>query len=167
MNYMKQFRISLVLAFLIFTAGKTHAETTNQWGSPVFGTQLSISLSNSVITAGSEVLLFCSITNLSTNNVCFTKTDSRGMYEVFLLDDLGQSIEINNPANVGDVSLRMGGVRPGESFKCPVPLVFNDIINPGHYKIIAKQKIFLLKNFDHKNMIHGELVSNSLDVNVN
>jgi hypothetical protein len=163
---MKQFRISLVLAFLIFTAGKTHAETTNQWGSPVFGTQLSISLSNSVITAGSQVLLFCSITNLSTNNVCFTKTDSRGMYDVFLIDDLGQSIEINNPANVGDVSLRIGGVRPGESFECPVPLVFNDTINPGHYKIIVKQRIFLIKNFGFKNIVRSELISNSLDLQI-
>jgi hypothetical protein len=161
---MKQFRISLVLALLFFTAGKTHAETTNQWGSPVFGAQLSISLSNSIVTTSSKVLLFCSITNLSTNNVYFFQTDSRGMYEVILIDDLGRSIEINNPANVGDSFLRMGGVRSGESFECPVPLVFNDTINPGHYKIIAKQKIFLIKNFDRKNMIRGELVSNSLDI---
>lgn len=163
---MNHFRISLVLALLLFTYNKTYAGTTNQWRSLVFGAQLSISLSNSTITAGSKVLLFCSITNLSTNDVCFTKTDSRGMYEVILIDDLRQSIEINNPADVGDSSLRMGRVRLGESFECPVPLVFNDTIHPGHYKIIAKQKIFLIKNFDRANMIRGELISNSLDVQI-
>ena len=53
---MKQIKIShLVLVF--FFANETYAETTNQLGSPVFGAQLSISVSNNVIVAGSLIRL--------------------------------------------------------------------------------------------------------------
>lgn len=162
---MKQSKISYVV-FLLFLsiASKTCSQSTNQWGSPVFGTQLSISVSNNVIAPGSNVVLHCIAKNVSTNNVCFLQTDSRGMYEVALIDDSGESIELNNPANVGDTSGKMGGVNSGESVECSLPLLFDGKIKSGHYRIVAGQRIFLIKNFDRKNMTQARLISNSLDV---
>ena len=167
MNYMKQYKIShLVLAFLLFAANKTYSETTNQLGRLAFGDQLSISLSNNVIAAGSKALLQCLTKNFSTNVVCFIQTESRGMYEVILIDDSGKSIEINNPANVGDSSERMGGVRSGESFECPVLLLFDDKIKPGHYKVIAKQRVYIFRKPDRQDIQRGELTSNLLEIEV-
>jgi hypothetical protein len=156
----------LFLMLLLALTAKAYSETTNQWEAAVFGARLSIVLTNDVLAVGSKVLLTCITTNHSTNNVCFIQTESRGMYEVVLIDDSGKSIELNNPANVGDSSERMGGVRVDESFECPVPLLFDEKIKPGHYRLVAKQKVFLIKNFDRKNAIRGELISNPLDVEV-
>jgi len=160
--------LNLLLMFSISLAAKSYAETTNQWGAAVFGTRLSIVLTNNVLPAGSKVLLSCITTNCSTNNVYFVRTESRGMYEVDLLDDSEKRIELNNPANAGDTSDRWGGVAAGKSFECPVPLLFDKTLKPGHYRLVARQEIYLKKNPGRKNLIYGQgkLVSNQLDIEV-
>ena len=163
---MKQLRIfSLLLALSTASAVRTYAGT-NQWGGEVFGARLSIALTNNIFPIGSRILLTCITTNFSTNNVCFIRTESRGMYEVSLIDNKGEIVEINNPDDAGDSSEKMGGVKSGESFECPIPLLFDGKVQAGHYKLIAKQRVFLIKDIDRKNAPRGELVSNPLDIEV-
>jgi hypothetical protein len=154
------------LALFLFVANKTYSETTNQWGSPVFGAQLSISVSNNVIATGSKVFLHCLTTNFSTNGVCFIQTASRGMYEVSIIHASGKSFELNNPVNAGDNSDRWNKIDRDESFECIVPLLFDKKIEPGSYKIVAKQKIYVFRKPNRQDIQGGELVSNSLDVQV-
>jgi hypothetical protein len=164
---MKRLKIFfLLLTSLVALATETHSETTNQWGDAVFGARLSIAVTNSIIPAGSKVILNCVTKIFSTNTVCFVRTEWHGMYEVVLIDDSGNSIELNDPANAGDSMETMGGVRPDESFEISIPLLFDKKIKLGHYRLVAKQRVFLIKNFDRKNAIRGELVSNPLDVQV-
>jgi hypothetical protein len=156
----------VVLATLFLMFGKSYSQTTNQWGDAVFGLRLSIAMTNNACTIGSKIFITCITTNYFTNTVYFVQTESRGIYEVVLIDDSGKSIELNNPKNVGDGSEKMKGVKPGESFQCPAPLLLDEKIKSGHYRVIAKQKVYLVKNIDRKNMIQGELVSNPLELTV-
>lgn len=111
-------------------------------------------------------MLNCVTKNYSTNIVSFVQTEWHGMYEIVLIDDFGKTIKLNDPANACDSMVRMGGVKPSESFECPIQLLFDKKITPGHYRLVANQKVYLIKNFDRKNMIHGELISNKLDVQI-
>ncbi len=88
------------------------------------------------------------------------------MYEVFLIGASGKSFKINGLENGGDTSDRGRKIASGESFECVVPIPLDKKMARGSYKMVAKQKIFILKNFDRKNATHGELVSNLIDVQV-
>jgi hypothetical protein len=156
----------LAFTLLIIFAYEAYSEVTNQWGSPVFGAQLSISVSNNVISVGSKILLFCVTTNCSTNGICFTRSEAREMYEVSIINASGKIFELNDPDNAGNHSEKGGKINPSESFKCPVPLHFDERIEPGNYKIIAKQKIYLFRKPDRQDIQRGELASNFIDVRV-
>ncbi len=164
---MKQFKIApLVLAFLLFVVNTTYSQTTNEWGNPVLGAQLSISISNNIIPIGSTVFLQCLSTNFSTNGVCFTRTDSRWMYEVSIINSSGKSFVLTGPEFADDSSDRRHKINQGESYGCLVPLVFDRKIGSGSYKIIAKQDIFLFRNANNKSTQRGQLISNPLNIEV-
>lgn len=164
---MKQLKIlCLLLASLVALASKAHSEATNQFGSPVFGAQLSVSVSNNVIMAGSKIFLHCLIRNSSTNDVIFMLTDTRLMYEVSLIDDSGKNFELNNPDNYDGDHIMNSKVSPGESREYYVPLMLNVKIKPGNYKIVAKQRIHIFRKPDRQGIQRGELVSNKLDVQI-
>jgi SUMO ligase MMS21 Smc5/6 complex component len=162
----KNIMFTFAITVLTLISANAYSQSTNQWGKPVWGGQLSISLTNLVIFANSKINLQCVITNGSTNNICFIQTDSRGVFKVVLVDDVGQTTIINDPINAPDSSEKMGGVRFGESVSGSVPLLFNDKIKTGHYRIIAKQVIYLVVDFNRKNMSREELVSNPIDVQI-
>jgi hypothetical protein len=164
---MKQFKILfLISVLLLLTIGKIYSQTTNQWGNPDLGAKLSISLSNEVVTSGSTIFLHCLSKNFSTNYVCFIQTDPKGMYEVFVENTSGKSFKINGLENGDDTSDRGRGIAFGESYECVVPIPLDRKIKPGNYKIVAKQKIYIFKKPDRKEIQRGEVVSNSLDVQI-
>jgi hypothetical protein len=157
----------LALATAIVTAPNASCATANHLANVEFGASLEISLTNEIVATNASILLDCTTKNSSTNTVCYVQTDSRGMYEVVLIDDLGKISILNNPTNAPDSSSRMGGVQPGKTSEVDVPLQFDGKIAPGHYKLVAKQKIFLIKDYDRINMERGELISNSIDLRLN
>ena len=159
-----KFIILAICTFLLFRS--TTYSQTNQWGDPVFETRLSISFTNQLVHPGSAIDLKCVTKNFSTNTVCFIRTDWRGMYEIDLVSDSGKKIKLNDPLKAGDSMSTMGGVADGESFELTISASFDHTILPGHYNLMVKQKVYLIKNFDRKNMTSGELVSNTIKVDV-
>jgi hypothetical protein len=157
-------RMILVISLLL--ACKAHSQATNQWGAPVFGAQLSISVSNNVIPSGSTVLIQCSSTNSSTNDVYFVRSDSRWMYWVYITNSLGENVELTGPDKAGDSSPRRGRISIGQCYKCLVPVMFDDKVKAGTYQVIVKQDIHINGKPIHQNIQRGQIVSNPLNIEI-
>jgi len=115
---------------------------------------------------GSKIFLRCLIKNSSTNDVIFVLSDTKLMYEVSLIDNSGKRFELNNPDNYDGDHIMNGKVASGESREYYVPLLFNENIEPGNYKIVAKQRIHIFGKPGRQEIQRGELISNKLDVQI-
>jgi len=163
---MKQIKeLCLVFCFLSGFVFRAHSEAVSYVQNTVFGVKLIITMTNSsTMPTNSLIFLDCLTTNLSTNSISFRQTEVHGMYAVFLIDDSSKAIELNNPANAGDSMDKMAGVAPGQAFECIMPLDLKNVgIKPGHYRIVAKQTVYFIKDFDRRTAQSGELISNPLD----
>jgi hypothetical protein len=155
---MKLINITLVLLTGLCTM-KVLSQDTNQWGEPVSGVQLSISSSNSVLSTGSTMILQCRVRNFSTNDVFFTLSDTRAMFEVSLISDSGKSYELNNPASQDATYNLPYKLTPGKTYESVLPLQVYKNIELGHYKLQATQNV-RIQDERHK------LVSNLLNIQI-
>lgn len=144
--------------------GTGYTQEISQWGDPVMGAKLSICLSNTVIATGSNVVLHCIIHNNSTNAVIYQLADTRLMFSVYLVSQSGKRIILNDRDKYGGDHIKSGRVSIGESRDYFLPLDLEKKIEPGSYKMIATQKIWIFKIPNRHDIQRGELVSNELTV---
>lgn len=121
MLFMKPHNICYFFLIFFVIVAKAQSDTLETFGKPIFGTQLSISLTNGIISADSKIMLNCLSTNLSTNIVCFPLSEPKAMYEVSIVGENGKSFAMAGLAFAGDSPQTMGGVKPHEGFKCTIP----------------------------------------------
>jgi hypothetical protein len=88
------------------------------------------------------------------------------MYDVSLISDSGKSILVNDRDNAGDTSEIGGKVSAGESRDFTVPFPLPHGIEPGHYRLMAKQQVFIFRKPNRQDPQKEELLSNPLDVEV-
>ena len=155
---MKLLNIALVLLTGVCTI-KSYSQETNQWGEPVLGAQLSISASNIVLSADSTMVLQCRVKNFSTNDVLFTLSDTRNMFEVLLTSDSGKSYKLNDPASQDATYNLDYKLPPGKMYEGVLPVQIYKTIESGHYKLRATQNVRIQD-------IRYKLVSNSLNIQI-
>jgi hypothetical protein len=88
------------------------------------------------------------------------------MYQVSLVAPSGKSFEINNPLDYNGSYNAGGKVSFEESREYDVPLELKKDLEPGSYKMIAKQRIYIFRKPNRQDVQQGELVSNLLEVQV-
>jgi hypothetical protein len=110
---------TIVLLVLAVTSAIAQADipgTNTIWGQSVYGVQLSISLTNKVISVGSDMTITGRIRNASTNVIIMVETDRHTDFDVFLASDAGILYKLTNNHEqqwhfTSPLNLRAGEIR--------------------------------------------------------
>ncbi|MDR3576417.1 MAG: hypothetical protein P4L50_21320 [Anaerolineaceae bacterium] len=151
--------------FLIgFALENGHAQVSTNWGKPLYGVQLSISLSNSVMTTGATNVLRCWINNASTNKIdIFRDAVSFSPATSFLItNDSGKSFELIPAITYSSISAIH--IKPGEVYEWSALAVVGKEVSPGDYELKGVQWMYIPLN--ETNNPGGDLISNALKVRV-
>lgn len=162
------------LVFAVLGATVCIAQTNDlqayaKWGTPVNGVQLSISLTNDVLTIDSTNTVFVHIKNVSTNMVYIAGIDPMHT-TLFLTNSSGKSYKltpdfihsgryISIPSNFYQYTQRLNAA---EIYDGTVPAVVGKNIELGNYELKAIQHFVI---GDNKDNLH-ELESNVLKVRI-
>lgn len=140
---MKYFSCVLFIATCITTTclGQTNDSQTNTvWGPSLGGAKMSIAVTNAEIALSSSVVLQCQIQNSSTNLVSMRDTGlTRYDFYVSLVDNSGKQYDVGpNDRSMRPIFVNiMADIKPGEIYKCNIPVQFDSIsrstISPGIY----------------------------------
>lgn len=135
------------------------------WVENLDGVHFSIALSNHVIAPGSTNILQCRFENSSTN-LTFLAEPYWGGTSLYLTNSAGKVY----PLTPGPFSRGSYGparkVKPDESYEWSVLLTIPKSVEAGRYKLAASREIGRFSPGETKPLPGGELVSNSLDVEI-
>jgi len=162
--------LSTIFSVFFLATACIAQSTNNLYGKSVQEVQLSISVSNSVIVVGSELVISAEIKNLSTNVIYLSESSPEMDFNVLLTSDSGKVYKLTPPAVVFTRLLRTD-LKPGESrdwiihvginkyFEPPSLVATDKNIEPGDYILKAT------RHFSKNNSIF-ELESNLLKVQI-
>lgn len=87
---------------------------TTSWSKPVHGIQISVSIANNVIAAGSQFTVTLEVTNASTNSLQVAETAPEGIFTVSLVDEFKRTFQLTRSASFYTRSL-VSNLKPGQS----------------------------------------------------
>jgi hypothetical protein len=154
----------LTVAFLTGTlVEQSYSQPITSWGEKVLGAQLSIVMTNSVLSAGASTTIQCCIKNSSTNLISLTSPlmlldDTH----LFLINNLGTASELTPKQVFGSI---IGGptIKAGETYQWDKPWEISTNIEAGTYRLQATRYIHTVNGTNYQG---GKLVSNLLEVQI-
>jgi hypothetical protein len=152
----------------ICAAQLSNAQSIANWGKSTNGVQLSISLTNNILAAGSSSSVQYEVENLSTNTIGWGIVDATQGFDVFLTNNSGKIYFLTPQPDTNSeyesyTYVLYYKMKPGEKYKNSVPISISNKIKPGNYQLEAKLHFSIAE----KRPIHKyELVSNSLEVEI-
>jgi hypothetical protein len=174
----KQFfmTVLLAIAFEEICAAQTNIfQSVTNWGESVNGVQLSISLSNNILSAGSSSSVQCRIRNLSTNTIGWWVVEPTQGFNVFLTDSSGKIYRLTPLPITNSVTAHITysfacKVEEGGTYGYQTPINIGKSIKFGNYQLKANQYFYQLEPKDYFHIVGKrqarELISNSLEVQV-
>lgn len=141
------------------------SQPATNWGKPLYGTQLSISLSNCVMTLGSTNTLHCWIKNSSTNDVeIWREMSSLPELGCYITNSSGKAYELSSAGPHGGSHISDIHLNAGEIYECFFPVELAKGISPGDYEFKAVEWMYVPLN--NTNNPGGFLESNVLKVHI-
>jgi hypothetical protein len=141
--------IAVICAATSCMAQSTNSEsTTTSRSKPVRGIQMSISMANNVVAAGSSFFVTIEITNSSTNSLRMAETAPEGIFTVVLADGFRRTYQLTRSSEFFNRSL-VSYLEPGQSrtwiihvdvnqyFESPGLVPTNQDVPPGEYLLKA------------------------------
>ncbi len=131
------------MCLVMITANKDLAQTNGPaqlttWGMSVQGVQLSISITNSVITAGEETCIETIITNSSMNAIDLFMTGRRTDFDLFLTNGAGRGYSLTSDFYLGSTFDEI--VDKTNKFAEKIPLSVGTNVQPGDYMLLAYRR---------------------------
>jgi hypothetical protein len=147
-------------------AQSNSSQSVTNWGESVNGVQLSISLSNNILAAGSSTTVHYRVKNSSTNTVGWGVVNATQGFAVFLTNSAGKIYRLTPAPDTNSEVISVNyalvrKVKAGGSCEGSVPIVVGKEIKPGNCQLEAIQYFFI----GGKRPRH-ELVSNLLEVHI-
>ena len=138
------------------------------WGPDMVGIQMSIEVTNTLLKIRSDFVLRARIRNSSTNDIAIgIGYEPVYAFNIELIDSSGKSHEPNPAPGKTVMGNRFMPIRAGKTFEEAVPIFgLNPGLHPGHYKLRAKRRIFSWRDGKVEIPSKTEIISNSLDVDV-
>jgi hypothetical protein len=130
--------ISLILVSFLVELGLAHSYgSTNEirWGESINGVRLSITMSNSLVDAGSLAFIATVITNGSANPIIIALGDPEMDYDLLLTNGGGMGYNLTPPFILGS-STRIT-INTNIQFPETIPVTFGTNIVPGDYTLQA------------------------------
>jgi hypothetical protein len=127
-------------------------------GTNIFGMQLSITMSNSVLVAGHNTSLYAEITNTSTNTITVVETGPMTDFDVLLTTATGKEIDLTPKLN-GEGFRMAIRLAPGQHRRWLIPVLITEDIEPGSYALEARRRFMVNRRWFNS-------ASNSLKVQV-
>ncbi len=126
---MKKIVFGVFLLILFLTTSMSQPSNTtgvvhSDWGQAIEGIQLSASLTNDIIPAGSAFSVFAGMENLSTNIVIIGESSPETDFSVFLISNLGQKYQLT-PTPFRFTKLIRKTLNPQESYDCIISVAIN------------------------------------------
>ena len=142
--------------------------TMTKWGNAVKGVQLSVSLTNNIVAAGSIITLFAQIKNSSTNPISVYVKDPRSDFDVYITNKSGKVFKISPDPDTNSPVYAIFApifINAGESHEWIIPEIIGKDVASGDYILKVTKRVGENHSFG-KNGNYFELVSNSLDVQI-
>jgi hypothetical protein len=142
--------LTVVFSATIGRAQTNDSQTVTNWGKSVRGVELSITLSNVVVTVGKPFALHCQIKNSSTNVVTMNYT-GQPIYDfkVSLVSNSGKVYDLTPESKIPRALFlnTFIGINPNETYECNIPLQLGSNVPPGKYKFKVTREISIQKKW--------------------
>jgi hypothetical protein len=147
MKYLLSTLMVVICAATACMAQSTNSEsTTTNWSKPVRGIQMSVSIANNAIAAGSGFVIDAEVKNSSTNLLVLSGSSPEAAFTVVLADEYGRTYQLTRSSAFYPRSL-VSYLQPGQSrtwkigagvnqyFEPPGVLPTNKDVPPGDYML--------------------------------
>jgi hypothetical protein len=153
--------IFAVLSFFAIVANQAYSQSNIDWGESVLGAQLSISVTNNLIDAGTNTTLQCQIKNSSTNLIAMAQPlmlpdDTH----LFLIKSSNKILELT-PSRVLGSAITGPAVKAGEIYEWHKSFEIGTNIEAGEYKLEATRYVHSINGTNYQG---GKLISNLLEI---
>jgi hypothetical protein len=172
MNIKHQLRMNYshthIIVFTLTFVTSAFAQEATNWGPAVNSTQMSITVSNPVVVAGSNATLTVRIRNSSTNNVAINDTGAKLYdYDVALVNSAGKVRDFT-PKEAIRVMLHNTWIyiRPDSIHEDTMTVPIDSNIEPGRYTFVVKQLVLPRVNDKLDKDGRYQITSNLLEVQV-
>jgi hypothetical protein len=153
----------VICSFFTIVAKQAYSQLNNDWGESVLGGQLSITVTNNLIVAGTNTTLECRIKNSSTNLISLghplVLPDDTHLFLISSSDKLSEL----TPSRIFGSMIAGPAVKAGETYEWPKSFEIGTNFEPGEYKLKATRFIYSINGTNHQTV---KLESNLLEVQI-
>jgi hypothetical protein len=161
---MKPHTLSALLLAVLLTSLPALSDSNTNWGIPVYGAQLSITLTNRIITPGTKTTVHCRVRNCSTNLITLLCPLAPPAGTFLFLTNSSRLVRNLTPESADGSYLSAPSVLPGQTYEWTVPLAIDRATPPGPYKLNATRRMFVSLN--DTNNPGANLVSDTVELEV-